>query len=323
MKLRKLGNSDLELTVVGLGCWAIGGPWEFGWGPQDDEDSIATIHEAMDVGVNWLDTAPIYGCGHSEVVVGRALKGMKEKPIVATKCGLRWNDKREKKNCLDGESIMQECDDSLKRLGVDVIDLYQIHHPDPDEKIAEAWEAMLTLQKQGKVRYVGVSNFSVDQIKRCQAMGPVSSLQPPYSMLRPEIEDALLPHCKETNVGIVCYGPIQMGLLTGKFSKQRMEQLDEGDVRHKHPLFAEPRLSNNLAFVEQIGPIAERNGLTIAQLAIAWALRDEGVTSAICGARKKGQIAETAKAGTVTLSSGDIDELNLLVRDVYEKNQEV
>lgn len=320
MRTRQLGKTDLNLTTVGLGCWAIGGPWEFGWGPQDDEDSIQTIHEAIDSGVNWLDTAPIYGCGHSEVVVGRALKGMREKPLVATKCGLRWNDKHEKRNCLDGESILRECDESLERLGIETIDLYQIHHPDPDEKIAEAWEAMVRCKEQGKVQHIGVSNFSAAQLERVQKIHPVASLQPPYSMLRPEIEKDLLGFCRKNSIGIVCYGPIQMGLLTGKFSREHKDNLDAGDVRRKHYLFHEPRFGHNLWFVEQLKPIAKRNGISLAQLAIAWVLRDEAVTSAIAGARRPGQISETAAAGDITLGQEDLDEIDKLLKELDEKN---
>ena len=201
MRTRKLGNTELELSVIGLGTWAIGGSWQFGWGPQDDADSIRTICAAVDAGISWIDTAPIYGCGDSERVVGRALKEMSQKPLIATKCSLLWNGKREKQSCLDHDSIIAECEDSLKRLGVEVIDLYQMHHPGTDAQNDEAWEAMAKLAQQGKVRHIGVSNFSVEQLKRISVIYPAASLQPPYSLLRRDIEAELLPYCKQNHIG--------------------------------------------------------------------------------------------------------------------------
>jgi aryl-alcohol dehydrogenase-like predicted oxidoreductase len=212
MKTKQLGKMKLELTVIGLGAWAIGGPWQFGWGPQDDNDSISTILAAIEGGINWIDTAAIYGFGHSEEVVGKAIKELGEKPIIATKCGLVWNENRRKINCLNKESIIAECEASLKRLGIDVIDLYQIHHPEPDEQIEEAWEAMSQLVKQGKVRYIGVSNFSVPQLERVGRICPVASLQPPYSMIRRGVEDELLGYCADNDIGVVAYSPMQKGM---------------------------------------------------------------------------------------------------------------
>ena len=237
MRTRKLGQTDLELTVIGLGTWAIGGSWQYGWGPQDDAASIRTILTAIEAGINWIDTAPIYGCGHSEEVVGRALKQMPQKPLIATKCSLLWNDKREKIGCLDRDSIIKECEDSLTRLGVETIDLYQMHWPDPEEQIEEGWEAMASLVQQGKVRYIGVSNFTVDQLRRVAEIHPVASLQPPYSMLRRDIEKDLLPYCAEHHIGIVCYSPMQKGLLTGKFSKEHMQTLAPDDQSAHGPGF--------------------------------------------------------------------------------------
>jgi aryl-alcohol dehydrogenase-like predicted oxidoreductase len=297
MRTRRLGNTDLELTVIGLGTWAIGGPWQFGWGPQDDADSIRTILAAMDGGINWIDTAPIYGCGHSETIVGLALREISEKPLVATKCSLLWNDKREKVNCLDHDSIIKECEDSLKRLGVEVIDLYQMHWPQPEAQLEEGWEAMATLVQQGKVRYIGVSNFSLEQLQRVAAIHPVTSLQPPYSMLRRDIEAELIPYCGKNNIGIVAYSPMQKGLLTGKFSKEHLATLAPDDHRLNDPNFSGEQFEKNLAIVESLKSIAGRNGKTVAQLAIAWALRKEEVTAAIVGARKQSQIEETVQAG--------------------------
>jgi aryl-alcohol dehydrogenase-like predicted oxidoreductase len=317
METRKLGYTDLEFTTVGLGTWAIGGPWEYGWGPQDDENSIKTIHEALDAGINWIDTAPIYGCGHSEEVVGAALKHVSYKPLIATKCGLRWNERREKINNLRAESIIKECEESLERLGVEVIDLYQMHWAEPDGMIEEAFGAMAKCVEQGKVRYIGVSNYTVDQLKRIGEVHPVASLQPNYSMLKRGVEGELLGYCKANGIGVVCYSPMQKGLLTGKFDKQKVAGLDEGDVRRRDPDFAGERFEKNMDFVDKLKAIAERNGRSVAQLAISWVLRRDEVTAAICGARRPGQISETAEAGDWRLSDGDIAEIDELLKSYY------
>ena len=314
MQKRMLGETELELTVIGLGAWAIGGPWEFGWGVQDDADSVATMIAALEEGINWFDTAPIYGCGHSEVVVGRALKEVGERPIIATKCGLLWDDKRRKVSCLDRDSILRECEDSLRRLGVEVIDLYQMHWSEPDEQIEEAWEAMVQLRDEGKARYIGVSNYTVGQLDRISRIEKPVSLQPPYNMLRREVEDELLGYCAENGMGVVVYSPMQRGLLTGKFSAERMGQLDEGDHRRRVADFIEPRLSANLEFVERLKPVAEKCGVTLAQLSIAWVLRRAEVTAAIVGARRPEQIRETAKAGDVVLDEEVISEIDELLK---------
>ncbi|MBL7214510.1 MAG: aldo/keto reductase [Phycisphaerae bacterium] len=316
MQTRKLGQTDVELTVIGLGTWAIGGPWQFGWGPQDDAESVRTIHAAVDAGINWIDTAPIYGCGHSEEVVGQALKQMRQKPLVATKCGLLWNDKREKINCLDHDSIIKECEDSLKRLCVEVIDLYQMHWPQPEEQIEEGWEAMASLVEQGKVRHIGTSNFTVAQLERIAKIHPVASLQPPYSMLRRNIEEKLLPYCGENNIGVVCYSPMQKGLLTGKFTKEHVQTLAPDDHRRGDADFTGNKFEQNLKIINALRPIADRNGKTIAQLAIAWVLQKEEVTAAIVGARKQKQIEETVQAGDWVLSETDIEEIeNILSKE--------
>jgi aryl-alcohol dehydrogenase-like predicted oxidoreductase len=319
MQKRQLGYTDLKLTTIGLGTWAMGGPWQFGWGPQDDGDAIAAILAALEEGINWIDTAPIYGCGHSEELVGKALKQIKTKPIVATKCSLLWNEKREKVSCLNAKSIRKECEASLKRLGIDTIDLYQMHWPEPDEDVEQAWEEMARLAEEGKVRYIGVSNFNIEQIKRVQKIAPVASLQPPYSMLRREVEDELLDYCAENNIGVVVYSPMQRGLLTGKFSKQYLKTLAPDDHRLRMPEFTEPVFSANLEFVEKLKPIAKRSGRTIAQLAIAWVLRKPEVTAAIVGARRPEQIAETAGAGDWKLTEEDIKQIEKLLKERQEK----
>lgn len=313
MKKAKLGNSQLQITKVGLGTWAIGGPWEFGWGLQDDNDSITAILESLETSVNWLDTAPIYGCGHSEETVGKALKQTSHKPLIATKCSLVWNDKKEKISCLKTKSILAECDASLKRLGVEVIDLYQMHWPEPDKDLEEGYGAMAKCVKAGKVRYLGVSNFTVEQMKRVMKIHPLTSLQPPYSMFRREIEDELLPFCAKNNIGVIVYSPLYKGLLTGKFTVESAAALPADDVRQMSPDYKTPRLEINLKYIERLKTIAKRNGKTIAQLAIAWTLRRPEVTAAIVGARRGGQIKETAPAADITLSAEDIEEIEKLL----------
>jgi aryl-alcohol dehydrogenase-like predicted oxidoreductase len=313
MQTRKLGNSDLRITAVGLGTWAIGGPWQFGWGPQDDNEAIAAIVRAIDLGINWIDTAPIYGCGHSEELVGRALKQIKSRPVIATKCSLLWNDKREKVGCLKAESIRKECEDSLRRLGVDVIDLYQMHWPDPESDLEEGWGEMARLQKQGKVRFIGVCNYNLAQLDRIRKIAPVTSLQPPYSMIKRDVEKELLSYCEKHNIGVVAYSPMQRGMLTGKFNKQHLKTLAPDDHRLRMPEFTEPQFSANMELVEKLKPIAERNNRTVAQLSIAWVLRRPEVTAAIVGARKPSQIEETASSGDWTLDDKEITEIEKLL----------
>jgi len=313
MEKRRLGNSDLELTVIGFGSWALGGPWEFGWGPQDDDDSVATMIAGLEEGINWIDTAAVYGCGHSEVVVGRMLREFGEKPIIATKCGLLWDEKRRKVNCLDADSIMRECEDSLRRLGIETIDLYQMHWPEPDGQIEEAWQAMIRLRDQGKVRFIGVSNYNVAQIERISQIEKPVSLQPPYSMLNRGIENEALGYCADNSIGVVAYSPMHRGLLTGKFTPEKIAALVEDDHRHRVPDFNEPRLSINLQFVESLRSIAERLGIKVSQLALAWVLRRDEVTSAIAGARHPGQIRETVKAGDIKLDDEIIKEIEELL----------
>jgi len=315
MKTRKLGWTDLNLTTIGLGTWAIGGGWKYGWGPQDDQESIATVLRAVEKGVNWIDTAAIYGLGRSEEVVGRALKELSQRPIIATKCGLAWDKDRNISGCLKRESIRTEVEASLKRLQIEVIDLYQIHWPNPDGDIEEGWGAVAELVKEGKIRYGGVSNFSVEQLQRIQSIHPVASLQPPYSMLVRDVEDKLLDYCATNNIGVIVYSPMQRGLLTGKFTRERAQNLPEDDHRSKNALFQEPQLSANLELVERLGPIAEKRGKTLAQLAIAWVLRRPEVTAAIVGARRPSQIEETFSAGDWVLSEEDITTIEELLKE--------
>ena len=311
MQKRKLGYSDLELSTIGLGTWAMGGgDWKFGWGPQDDQASIAAIYAAMDQGINWIDTAAIYGHGHAETVVGKALNGLQDKPLIATKCGRVWEgNSREIGKCLKADSIRNEVDASLKRLGIEAIDLYQIHWPEPDNEIEEGWSTMAQLVKEGKIRYCGVSNFNLDQLKRAQAIHPIASLQPPYSMLRREIEEAIIPYCRENNIGLLAYSPMQAGLLTGKFSKQRVAALPDTDWRSKNPFFTEPQLSINLQAVAQLDELASARGISLAQLSLSWVLRLRELTAAIVGARRPDQIRDTAIAGGITLNEAEITRI--------------
>jgi len=317
MQTRKLGYSDLYLTTVGLGTWAIGGGgWAYGWGPQDDAESIAAVRRALDLGVNWIDTAAVYGLGHSEKVVSRAIAGRRDEVTIATKCGLAWDEgSTTPYGQLRAESVRREVEASLRRLDVEVIDLYQIHWPNPDEDIEEAWGVITDLIKEGKVRYGGVSNFSVEQLKRVQPIHPVASLQPPYSMLRRGIEDELLDYCTANDIGVIIYSPMQSGLLTGKYTKERVANLPDDDWRKRNQHFQEPALGANLAFVEKLRPIAERSGRTVAQLAIARVLRRSEVTAAIVGARRPSQTEETAPAGDWVLSGEDIADIDALLAE--------
>jgi aryl-alcohol dehydrogenase-like predicted oxidoreductase len=315
MQTRNLGFTDLNLTTVGLGTWAMGGEWEWGWGPQDDAESIAAIRRGLELGVNWIDTAPAYGLGHSEEVVGRAITGRRDEVIIATKCGRAWGKEGRLFGRLTAGSVRREAEASLRRLNVDVIDLYQIHRPDPEETIEEAWSTISDLVREGKVRYGGVSNFNVAQLKRVQPIHPVASLQPPYSMLQRGVEEELLAFCAVNDIGVVAYGPLGEGLLTGKYTKDRMAAMAEGDWRRRSPMFNEPQLSDNLALVDKLRPIAGRNGMTLSQLAIAWVLRRPEVTAAIVGARRPSQIEETVPAGDMALPTGDIAEIEEFIAE--------
>ena len=317
MQTRQLGYSDLHLTTIGLGTWAMGGgDWKFGWGPQDDDHSVKAIHSALDQGINWIDTAAIYGHGHAEKVVGRAIKGIRDSVVIATKCGRVWEgDSRDIGKSLKAESIKREVEASLRRLDIEVIDLYQIHWPEPDEEIEEGWSTIADLIKAGKVRYAGVSNFNLEQLKRAQAIHPIASLQPPYSMFRREIESDIIKYCGENQIGIIAYSPMQAGLLTGKFTKERVASLPDSDWRSRHPFFNEPQLSVNLQTVEQLREIAINKHITLPQLSLAWVLRHQEMTSAIVGARKPQQIEETAQAGDLELTGEEINRIEEILAE--------
>jgi len=299
MTMKRLGNSDLDISPVGLGTWAIGGDGGgFTWGPQDDADSIAAIRRSVERGINWLDTAPIYGLGHSEVVVARALAEIpaSERPLVFTKCGLLWDDTGNISHNIKADSIRSEVEDSLRRLQVDVIDLYQIHWPvfppgaqAPD--IEEAWSTLAELKEQGKVRAIGVSNFDVQQMQRAQAIAPITSLQPPYSALMRQIEDGILPFCLANEIGVIAYSPMHNGMLTGTMTRERIENLPDSDWRKQvNPSFKEPLLTKSLDFVEVLRGVANTHDRTVSDAAIAWTLRHPAITGAIVGARSAGQV---------------------------------
>jgi aryl-alcohol dehydrogenase-like predicted oxidoreductase len=311
MKTKQLGNSDLFITPIGFGAWAIGGGgWEFAWGSQDDRDSTAAIHEALDAGVNWIDTAAVYGLGHSEEVVARALQGMNNRPYVFTKCSMVWDEHREIGHSLKADSIRRECEASLRRLRVEAIDLYQIHWPDPDEDIEEGWATLAALKQEGKVRNIGVSNFNVAQMKRAQAIAPITSLQPRYSLLHREVEDQILPFAAQENIGVIAYSPMASGLLTGAMTRERIAGLPAEDWRKRHADFQEPLLSRNLKLVSLLRTIGKRRGHTPAEAAIAWVLHNPAVTGAIVGARRPDQVRGVVGAAEYRLSPREVAEID-------------
>jgi aryl-alcohol dehydrogenase-like predicted oxidoreductase len=309
METKRLGNSDLSITSVGFGAWAIGGSgWEFGWGEQDDKQSVAAIHRALELGINWIDTAAVYGMGHSEEVVALALRTWPgPRPYVFTKCGLRWDEQGYVHRSLNAASIRQECEESLRRLKVDAIDLYQVHWP--TEELEEGWSAMARLQKEGKVRWIGVSNFGVEEMGRAQAIAPITSLQPPYSLVRREIEHEILPYCRSEELGVIVYSPMASGLLTGAMTRKRVDALSMSDWRSRDIEFQEPRLSRNLALVERLRDIGERYGRPPGQIAIAWTLRNPAVTGAIVGARNAKQVEGNVGAADLRLTEEEIAEI--------------
>jgi aryl-alcohol dehydrogenase-like predicted oxidoreductase len=309
--IRVLGDSDLKITRLGIGAWAIGGDgYKFGWGPQDDNESIAAIRAALDAGMNWIDTAAVYGLGRSEEVVGRTLQGLTHRPYVFTKCERVWNEQREIGGSLKAESIRGECEASLRRLKVDVIDLYQIHWPLPAEDIEEGWSTMAQLKQEGKVRCIGVSNFNVSQLKRAQAIAPVTSLQPPYSLLVRGVEEEILPYCAEQKIGVIVYAPMRSGLLTGAMTRERAAALPSSDWRHNSPDFFEPRLSRNLRLVDLLAAIGKRHGATPGEVAIAWTLRHPAVTAAIVGVRHPRQVPGVQGAAELRLTPADLAEID-------------
>jgi aryl-alcohol dehydrogenase-like predicted oxidoreductase len=310
-ELRTLGNSDLQLTAIGFGAWAIGGGnWEYAWGPQDDNESIAAIHRALDLGINWIDTAAIYGLGHSEEVVGKAIRSTSHKPLVFTKCSMRWHADRTIYRSLKADSLAEEVENSLRRLGVETIDLYQVHWPDPPEQIEEGWEALARFQKEGKVRYIGVSNFNVEQMKRAKAIAPITSLQPPYSMLRRAIEAEILPFAQANNIGVINYSPMVSGLLTGKMTAERVAALPGDDWRRRAVEFKEPRLSRNMKLVELLRGIGSAHNVSPGVVAIAWTLRNPAITAAIVGGRSAEQVEGVIPALEFRLSDEEFGRIN-------------
>jgi aryl-alcohol dehydrogenase-like predicted oxidoreductase len=319
MQTKQLGKSALEITPVGFGAWAIGGSgWQFSWGAQADQDSLGAIERSLELGVNWIDTAAVYGLGHSEEVIGRAIKTWSApKPYIFTKCGLRWDAKGNIQKVLAPASIRQEAEDSLRRLQLDIIDLYQIHWPpDPDSpQLEEAWSTLAELQREGKVRSIGVSNFSVSQLRRARAIAPVTSLQSPYSLINRSIEQDILPYCLREGIGVIVYSPMASGLLTGAMTLERAAKLPKDDWRHNDPEFRQPRLSRNLELVERLREIGKRHGRSPGEVAIAWTLRNPAVTGAIVGARNARQAGGVMLAGNLRLSDKEVNEIEEFIEE--------
>jgi aryl-alcohol dehydrogenase-like predicted oxidoreductase len=311
LKTTELGQTGLEITRVGFGAWAIGGGgWEFGWGPQDDDESIDAIHRALEQGVNWIDTAAAYGFGRSEEIVGRALEGVTERPYVFTKCSLREGPDRMVVHNLKRDSILREADDSLRRLGVEAIDLYQIHWPLPAAGIEEGWAALAELKQQGLVRHIGVSNFDVDQLRAIQQIAPVETLQPQYSLIERDAERELLPFAEREGIGVIVYSPMGSGMLTGKMTRERIKQLADDDWRKHDPRFTDPQLTRNLDLVGRLNAIADRYGVTPGAAAVAWTLRNPAVDGAIVGFRRPDQVDAILAATNLELTDEDLAEID-------------
>ncbi|MEI7823929.1 MAG: aldo/keto reductase [Chlorobiaceae bacterium] len=318
MRKKQLGNTDMHLTPVGFGSWAIGGgDWSYGWGAQDDGDAIAAIERSVELGINWIDTAAVYGLGHSEELVGKAVAGMKQKPYIFTKCSMVWDSvTRQVGYSIKADSIRRECEASLKRLQVDAIDLYQIHWPNPDADLEDGWTEMARLQAEGLVRHIGVSNFSVDQLRRVLSIAPVASLQPPYSMLRPAAEKELLPFCLDQHIGVIVYSPMLSGMLTGAMTRERAANFSLDDWRRQNKEFQEPRLSANLELVELLKQIGNPHKRSAGEVAIAWVLRNPAVTGAIVGGRNAAQVEGIVGAGEFRLSGEEIDAVGSFIANM-------
>jgi aryl-alcohol dehydrogenase-like predicted oxidoreductase len=322
MQTRQLGKTELFITPLGFGSWAVGGGWQFGWGAQDDRESMAAINRALDLGMNWIDTAAVYGLGHSEEVVGRALKGRAERPYIFTKCSMVWDEKGKISHSLKRESIRREVEDSLRRLQVEVIDLYQIHWPDPDDDIEEGWSTLSELKREGKVRYIGASNFNVEQLQRAMKIDRVDSLQPPYSLIHPEVEDEILPFCERNGIGVIVYSPMMSGLLSGRMTQERISKFPEDDWRKHNPEFQEPRLYRNLWLAELLKNIGRHHGLSAGEIAITWTLRLSAVTGAIVGGRSPEQVEGIVGAADFRLSEDEIDGIDRFSRaNVWVKSE--
>ncbi|HKB68687.1 MAG TPA: aldo/keto reductase [Pyrinomonadaceae bacterium] len=315
MQTRQLGKTDLLITTLGFGSWAVGGGgWQFGWGSQDDRDSMAAINRALDRGINWIDTAAVYGLGHSEEIVAKALRGRSERPYIFTKCSMVWDEAGNISHSLRRDSIRREVEDSLRRLQVEVIDLYQIHWPDPDIDIEEGWNTLAELKREGKVRYIGVSNFNVEQLQRAMDIERVDSLQPPYSLIHPDVEDEILPFCEKNGIGVIAYSPMMSGLLSGRMTRERVNSFPEDDWRRSNPEFQEPRLYRNLWLAELLKNIGRHHGLSAGEVAIAWTLRLSAVTGAIVGGRSPEQVDGIVGAADFRLSKDEIDGVDRFAR---------
>ena len=310
MKTAELGRTGLEITRVGVGAWAMGGAeYDWGWGSQDDDDSIAAIHHALELGVNWIDTAAQYGFGHSEEVVGRAIAGLDPRPLVFTKGGQPEGPDRTTLQSLKAGSLRRELEGSLERLGLDAVDLYQIHWPSPDEEVEEGWSTLVALKEEGLTRHIGVSNFDVAQLERAQAIAPVETLQPPYSLIHRDAEREILPYCEEHGIGVIVYSPMGSGMLTGAMSRERVAQLPDDDWRKRAPAFQEPELSRNLELVERLRRVAERHGVSPGAVAVAWTLHNPAVGGAITGFRRPDQVDPIVAAAGLELSDDDVAEI--------------
>jgi aryl-alcohol dehydrogenase-like predicted oxidoreductase len=315
MQTKRLGNSDMHITPIGIGAWAMGGGgWAFAWGPQDDNESIAAIRAALERGINWIDTAAVYGLGHSEEVVARALEGVSPRPYVFTKCERIWNERGDIQKSLKADSIRRECEASLRRLKTDSIDLYQIHWPEPEEEIEEGWGTLAKLKQEGKVRWIGVSNFNAGQMRRAQAIHPITSLQPPYSIISPEIEEPTLPYAQVNGIGVIVYSPMKSGLLSGAMTRERVAAFPADDFRRRVPHFQEPKLTHNLQIAELLRSIGGRHGRTPGEVAIAWTLRHPAVTAAIVGMRSAQQVEGVMGAAEFRLTQEEIAEIDAFQR---------
>ena len=318
MEKRRLGNSDMEITRIGFGSWAIGGPakgWEASWGPQDQGDAIEAIHRALDLGINWIDTAAVYGLGHSEELVARALAGYSgSRPHVFTKCGLPWDNAGQATRRLSAKSIRAECEASLQRLKVETIDLYQIHWPTTNEhENEEGWRTMADLQREGKARWIGLSNWDVPQIRMAQQIAPVTSMQPPYSLIKRRAETEILPYCQREGIGVIVYSPMGSGLLTGAMTRERIASLPENDWRRSDERFRDPQLAYALNIVEKLREIGKRHGRMPGEVAVAWTFANPAVTGAIVGGRSGRQVEETIGAAELHLSEAEMQEIAQLL----------
>ncbi len=306
---RELGRTGMQITPIGFGAWAVGGGnWEFGWGPQEDEQSIAAIQHALELGLNWIDTAAAYGFGHSEEVVGRALQGVADRPYVFTKASLVEGPGGKVLHDLSRDSIRREAEASLGRLGIEAIDLYQIHWPIPDQDIEQGWAALAELRDEGLVRHIGVSNFDVEQMRRVQGIAPIETLQPEYSLIAREVEESILPFAEGQGIGVIAYSPMGSGLLTGKMTRERIQGLPENDWRREDARFTEPRLGQNLALAEAAKRLGERHGVSPGAVAIAWTLRNPAVDGAIVGLRRPEQLDELIAGATLELGAGELEQ---------------